>query len=359
MTSLPRPPRLSVIVPAFQAEAYLPLTLEALDSSDLPRAEWELIVVDDGSHDRTSSVASRWADRVVTLPAPPRGPAYARNSGAQVARGDWLVFVDADVQVLPTTLRSVTEAIAAPGKLVALFGTYDANPPAPGIVSQFRNLHHRYVHLRCAGPVDTFWAGCGAVERTAFLAVGGFDATRFPRPQIEDIDLGYRLRDRGGEIRVDTRVQGAHLKNWTFRGGTVTDLFHRGVPWVQLLHERGGLIRDESLNLKSGERAKTLLVGAGVGSLAAGLVAGPPAFGVGIILLVVVVAWDLPALRWFARLRGWSFAACAAGLLLWYHFISGLSVVLGTLAYAWRQLRRSQGTTTRLVRRLTPLTPGE
>lgn len=352
-------PFLSVIVPAYQAEGYLPETLGAIVASDLPRTDWELIVVDDGSSDQTSRVAGRWADRVVTLPGPPRGPAHARNNGAQVARGEWLVFVDADVRLLPGTLRRLRTATAAPGKLVALFGTYDADPPAPGVVSQFRNLHHRYVHLRSAGPVDTFWAGCGAVQRDAFLAVGGFDATRFPRPQIEDIELGYRLRDRGGEIRVDPQVQGAHLKNWTFRGGTVTDLLHRGVPWVQLLHERGGLIGDESLNLQAGERAKTLLVGVAVAALAAAVVAGPALALAGIGILLGVVAWDLPAVRWFARLRGVPFAAAAAGLLLWYHFISGLAVVLGSAAFGWRQLRRPAGARGRRLRPLTPLTPGE
>lgn len=327
-------PLLSVIVPAFQGADYLPRSLAALAASDLPREVWELVVVDDGSTDATTAVAAKWADRVVTLPGPPRGPAHARNQGALVARGAWLAFVDADVLVHADTLRQMVAAVRdAPPGLAAVFGSYDDNPPAAGLVSQFRNLLHRYVHLRGAGETDTFWAGCGAVRREAFLAVGGFDATRFPRPQIEDIELGYRLRDRGGRIVIEPRIQGAHLKQWTFRGGTRTDILDRGVPWVRLLLERGRMADAGNLNLKGGERLKTGLMGLALLALALSPWAGRAALGGGVVLLAVVVLLNAPVLGWFGRVRGPGFAVGAAGLMLWYHVVSGISVVIGTLAH--------------------------
>lgn len=332
-------PRLSVIVPAFGAAHYLPRSLGALAASDLPRAEWELIVVDDGSTDATSAVAADWADQVVTLPGPPRGPAHARNRGAAVARGAWLVFVDADVVAHPGTLRRIAEVARGPEDLVAVFGTYDDSPPAPGLVSQFRNLLHRYTHITFPGEADTFWAGCGAVRQRAFQAVGGFDEVRYPRPQIEDIELGYRLRDQGGRILIDPAVQGAHLKRWTFSGGVRTDLLDRGIPWVRLLLERGGLARDGNLNLKGGERFKTALTGLGLGLLPAALWLGPTAALLGLASLLLVVALNLPVLRWFARQRGLGFAVRAAPLLLWYHLVSGLAVVGGVAAHVLRPAR--------------------
>lgn len=328
-------PLLSVVIPAYQAEGYLPRTLGAVCSSDLPRDRYEVIVVDDASRDQTSAVAAQWADRVVTLAGAPGGPAHARNRGAVMARGDYLLFVDADVVVHPDTLRRVLEAFASAPDLVAVFGTYDDTPPTPGVVSQFRNLMHRYVHLQSAGQADTFWAGCGAVRRQEFLAVGGFDAERFRRPQIEDIDLGYRLRDAGGRIQVDATIQGAHLKRWTFRGGTRTDLIDRGIPWVRLLHERGGLTADKNLNLKGGERVKTCLVGLSLVLLMLAPWLGTAAVGGGLALLALVVLVNWATLQWFARLRGPRFAVGAAGFLIWYYFISGLAVIFGTLAH-WR-----------------------
>ena len=90
-------PFLSVIVPAHQAESLLPDTLGALMRSDLPKVEWELIVIDDASRDRTALVAAEYADTVVRMAGHPHGPAFARNRGLEASLGSLLVFVDADV----------------------------------------------------------------------------------------------------------------------------------------------------------------------------------------------------------------------------------------------------------------------
>ena len=70
----------------------------------------------------------------------------------------------------------------------------------------FRNLLHHTVHQRSAGDVRSFWAGLGAVRRTAFDDVGGFDADRYPWPSIEDIELGARLAGKG-RIILDPELQ--------------------------------------------------------------------------------------------------------------------------------------------------------
>src|SRR5437867_660647 len=107
MASSPERPALSVIVPVRDGEHFLTASLAALRASDLPASQWELIVVDDSSRDRSAELAARYADRLVRLIGGSRGPAFARNRGADVARGDALVFVDADVCVHPDALRRV------------------------------------------------------------------------------------------------------------------------------------------------------------------------------------------------------------------------------------------------------------
>ena len=109
-------PFLSVIVPVHDGAHVIPTSLDALCGSEFPRDSWELIVVDDASRDDTAAVAARYADAVIRIPGRPHGPAYARNRGAEVARGDVLVFIDADVVVHGDTL-SRTRAAALPSKL--------------------------------------------------------------------------------------------------------------------------------------------------------------------------------------------------------------------------------------------------
>ena len=203
-------PYLSVIVPAYQGAPVLPAVLEAIRASDLPRDQWELIVVDDASTDATAQVAARHADRVLSLPGRPHGPGHARNRGVEASRGTWVVFIDADVVVHSDTLRLIAAIARTEHEVDAIFGAYDDAPPAPQFISQYRNLLHRYTHQVGAGEAETFWAGCGAVRTRAFVAVGGFDEARYPRPQIEDIELGYRLRDQGGRILLRPEIQGTH-----------------------------------------------------------------------------------------------------------------------------------------------------
>lgn len=324
-------PLLSVIVPAYQGAGQLPQVLDALCASDLPRAHWELIVVDDGSTDSTADIAAARADHVISLPGPPRGPAHARNRGVLAARGEWVVFIDADVVVHRGTLSGFAARIKADPTADAIFGAYDAAPPAPGFLSQYRNLLHRYVHLNSAGEAETFWTGCGAMRRSTVLAAGSFDEKRYPRPQIEDIELGYRVRDQGARIVLDPEIQGAHLKRWTFWGGVRTDLFDRGIPWVRLLLERGKLAQRANLNLKAGERLKALAVALGLMLLLIAPVAGRHAsllLIVGVTLFSLVALSNLPQFVWFARERSPWFALATVPMNIWYYLMSGTSVAI-------------------------------
>ena len=98
--------KLSVIIPAYNEEAYLPAALDSIQAAAAhlaPGVDVDVIVADNDSDDATAAVAREWAAR--TIHEPTLGIAYARNSGARDAEGDVLVFIDADV-IVPT-LRQV------------------------------------------------------------------------------------------------------------------------------------------------------------------------------------------------------------------------------------------------------------
>ncbi|HZB34750.1 MAG TPA: glycosyltransferase family A protein [Gaiellaceae bacterium] len=190
------------------------------------------------------------------------GPAAARNRGARQASGNVIVFVDADVEVHEDAFQRIRSAFDGDPGLAAIFGSYDDSPGADGIVSDFRNLLHHHVHHQGAGVATTFWAGLGAIRREVFLDLGGFDEERFPRPSVEDIELGMRLHERGHRALLDPAIQGKHLKTWTLLNMTKTDLLQRGVPWLRLILERRS--QSTALNLgwrnRVGTAASLLLV---------------------------------------------------------------------------------------------------
>lgn len=328
-------PFLSVIVPAYNGVRVLPQSLAALAASDLPREHWELIVVDDGSTDDTASLAARWADAVVRLPGLPHGPAYGRNRGVEAALGDVLVFVDADVCVHADTLRRFAELFSVERDLAAAFGSYDAQPPVPGLVSQYRNLLHHYHHQRNPGDAETFWSGCGAVRRAAFIGAGKFDEWHYNRPSVEDIDLGHRLRGQGGRIALRPEIQCSHLKRWQLYSMIRTDLLDRGIPWMRLLLHEGRIGSMQALNLRTQEKVNTALVGV---ALLCALLAIP--FGLlwlagAAVLLVPVLVTNADLYRFFIAQRGYRFALAVIPLNIIYYLLCGCSAAFGWLLHHW------------------------
>ena len=193
-------PRVSVIVPAHNGAATLEACLGRLLRS--PREIVEVLVVDDHSADGSAALAGSLGASVIANPRG-RGPGAARNVGAERARGNILLFVDADVIVQESTVKQVLDVFDANPAIAAVFGSYDDEPAAPNFLSQYRNLFHHFTHQTSRAESCSFWGGCGAIRREAFEAVGGFDEQKYPRASIEDIELGFRLSRANLHVRLD------------------------------------------------------------------------------------------------------------------------------------------------------------
>ncbi len=291
-------PRLTAIVPATNSPATLARCLEALAASTRP------------------------PDEVIVVREPPfAGPAEARNAGAAEATGDVLVFVDADVLVHRLAFERLHAHFARDDAPDAVFGSYDDLVATTRLAASFRNLLHHHVHTRSPGPADTFWAGLGAVRAEAFASAAGFDAGRYDRPSIEDVELGLRLSDAGASIVLDPAVRGTHLKDWTIMQALRTDLLQRGVPWIRLLAERGSM--PSSLNLGQRERLSV------AASCTAALAVALRKPRIAACATAALVALNLPLYRVLARVLGpWRTVACVP-LHAGHHLAAGLSVPLG------------------------------
>lgn len=206
-------------------------------------------MVDDGSSDDSAEVARRLGARVLSL-EPPLGAGGARNAGAAAARHAHLCFVDADVVVHPETLGRLAANFMAEPDIDAVFGSYDDRPGKKNIASQYRNLLHHAVHQMGNRDAMTFWSGLGAIKKSAFESVRGFDAEFQGR--IEDIDLGLRLHRKGSRIVLDKSATATHLKEWTLWSMLVCDVRERAIPWTRLILADGALPDD--LNLRWTQR---------------------------------------------------------------------------------------------------------
>lgn len=325
------PPSIAVIIPVHNGGASFRRCLASLAKSH--HQPNEVIVVADGDSDGSWQVAEAFGAKVLRLPTA-GGPARARNLGGKAAQSDLLFFVDADVEIYPDTIGRVLQTFQASPRLTALIGSYDDAPGAPNFLSQYKNLFHHYVHQIASEQASTFWGACGAIRRSAFLAIGGFDES-YRRPCIEDIELGYRLKQAGHSIQLCKSIQVKHLKRWEPISLLRAEIFYRALPWTELLLRDRQLNND--LNLSLSNRLSVLFTFA----LGLSLMIGwwlPPAWGIAAGLGGGLLLLNLPVYRFFHQKRGLWFSLCVIPWHWFYFLYGGLSFAVGTVHYALRQV---------------------
>lgn len=306
----------------YNAEATIERCLTPLRAMLKSGEVQSLCVVSDCSTDGSEELVKGYEEITLLRTEQQGGPGGARNLAAQTQTVDYLWFVDADVIVADDAARILRQTLLT-HQPTAVMGSYDLAPDAQNFLSQYKNLVHHYYHQGGNDNASTFWAGCGAVLRTAFLDVGGFDVTAYPYPSIEDIDLGYRLRAKEGRIMMIKDLQGKHLKEWRFKGLVHTEIFRRAIPWSRLMLSREGLTDD--LNVGRGERVRAALAGLTVLSVLAFLVTAS-AFAMLVMLGVTVLA-NLNFIRFFTRRKGPTFALRAFFFHQFYYLYSAAAFV--------------------------------
>jgi glycosyltransferase involved in cell wall biosynthesis len=224
---------LSLIIPAHNEEALLGDTLRILRASAEELAEtFEIIVVDDASTDDTRAIAESHGATIVSTDR--RQIAASRNVGARAAKGEILIFVDADTHVPTNTLRAATRAI----RDGAIGGGARIRPDV-GTPFWLAKLAIFTVALM---RVTKWAAGCFIFVRSdAFAAVGGFDERYYA---TEEIVLSRALKKRGRVVILREAVITSGRKGHLYGPGHLLVL-----AWRLLRGGRAQLQRREGLDL--------------------------------------------------------------------------------------------------------------
>ena len=190
--------KLSIIVPAFNEEKLLPATLAAIRESSAVFAEaawqWELIVCDNNSTDRTADVAREAGAAVVFEPV--NQIARARNSGAAVATGEWLLFVDADSTPHRELFERVAELVRSERVLAG--GCVVRTDVAHALFDALTGLWNQ-VSQRMKWMAGSF-VFCRA---EAFRTIGGFDERLYAS---EELDLSGKLKRLARQRRQEVVI---------------------------------------------------------------------------------------------------------------------------------------------------------
>jgi len=211
---------ITVVIPTYNRMESLRLTLDGLARQTLPRDQFEVVVVSDGSTDGTAEFLTKYAGEcsfaLRSIDQENGGPSRARNRGIAEARGEVIVLLDDDVEPVAEFLAGHT-AHHITAKKVAVIGPMLPDParrrsePA-WIAWEHAMLRKQYENWRTGVWTDVgprnFYSGNASVRREHVLSVGGFNE-EFKR--LEDVELAGRMqRDCGVEFVYDAAPIGIH-----------------------------------------------------------------------------------------------------------------------------------------------------
>lgn len=184
--------RASVVIPAYNAEKTIAKCLESLQGQS--SRDFEIIVVDDGSKDRTAEIAKGFS-RARVFREKNAGPAVARNNGAKKALGEIIVFTDSDCVADKNWLKEMLEPFKD-AKIAGVQGRYKSRQKE--LVARLIQLEieQRYEKMKRRKSIDFIGTYSAAYRKSVFAEMHGFD-TSFPIASGEDTDLSFRMSKAG------------------------------------------------------------------------------------------------------------------------------------------------------------------
>jgi len=194
--------RIAVVIPAYNASAYIKEALASILSQSRPADE--IVVVDDGSTDDTAGIAAGVSSKVRVVRQKNAGQGSARQHGVELTTAEWLLFLDADDLLCEPALEKLSAALVENSQAALAYCTVELWSPGGTIPSRQDTLDRLdgaevWDELLFRNCLRT--PGCALIRRPALVAAGGWDAD--PRLKgNEDWDLWLRLAESGAFVLV-------------------------------------------------------------------------------------------------------------------------------------------------------------
>jgi len=276
-------PRVSIVIPTYNAETTIGICLQALQQQTVPLDSYEIIVVDDGSQDRTCALIEEFGD-VRLFVQQNSGPASARNLGLNHARAEIVLFTDDDCEPVEDWIDNMLVPFQSE-EIIGVKGAYLSRQEEllPRFVQlEFEDKYERMAQETYIDFIDTY---CAGYRRKVLLENNGFD-TKFRVASAEDQELSFRLARKGCKMVFEPRAKVYHLRHPRSIKEYWRKKFNIGY-WKVVVHQRhpDKLLRDS--HTPQVLKLQILLVG----------LAG--------ILLVLGFIW--PVLWWLCWVTGLAF----------------------------------------------------
>lgn len=184
----------SVIIPVYNGEKTISACVQSLLDQNINRDRYEIIVMDDGSMDKTREKTTVYT-QVRYMYQENSGPAVARNNAVKIANGEIVLFIDADCEASRDWILEMTKPFVT-SEIVGTKGAYRTKQDewvARIVQMEYEMKYERMKRERYIDFIDTYSA---AFRREVFIKTGGFDTT-FPCASVEDQEFSFRLSGLG------------------------------------------------------------------------------------------------------------------------------------------------------------------
>ena len=321
-------PRISVIIPVYNAENTLTKCLEAISKSDYQ--DYESIVVDDGSDDHSVEIASQYADKVIRN-AKNLGRINARKSGMSAAKGDILINIDSDVGIKADTLSRIAGFFDDNGGIGAVTGKLTKVCPCPGYFSQYKNLYMHYIFSKLPERVSFLYGSIYAVRREL---AGLYDSEI---PIADDTEFGQKLYEEGHSIAFLKDLEVTHIKRFSFLSWVKNDftipfdwarIFIKKKAWLQLGKNKTGFAHSPKEQLVSVMLAPLIVFLVIIGM--------PSAVLIGLLLVWSVL--NVRFIQFLAKEKGFWFGFRSVFVTFLDHLVMEAGIICGFLVEIWQSI---------------------
>jgi glycosyltransferase involved in cell wall biosynthesis len=219
---------ISVVIPAYNEEQNIAACLKSLERQTILRDQYEIIVVDGGSKDRTREIAARYADLVFIQTS--RKVGGARNDGAMKAAGEIIATTDADCIIPPDWLEVIRNGFERDPSVVQLYGPVD--PMEGGIRNHlFLALANTFSRFGYYSGIFYYTLGCNsAFRRDAFMEAGMYACI----DAGDDLEIARRMKELG-RVKFTNRMRVLFSMRRYEQFGTIRSLYE----WVYIVSKGG------------------------------------------------------------------------------------------------------------------------
>ncbi len=228
----------SVIIPNYNGENTIGQCLRSALASQY--SNFELIVVDDGSNDKSVDIIKEYPCKLIQLKYH-SGASRARNVGAVNSRGEVLFFTDADCLLQTDTLAITNQVMSSNNKSTVLGGTYTDIPFDPSFFSLFQSIFIRYSETKYLSDADYIATHAMAIDFHVFQDNSGF-AENF-LPLLEDVEFSHRLKNKGHDLVINPNIQIQHIFNFSLLS-SLKNALKKSLYWTFYSMTRGDLFSD-------------------------------------------------------------------------------------------------------------------